>query len=217
MNEARAVYRHNQDGAVRKQHNSWKITSRPNHKKSRYVPYEKTGPTQRWRARNSSAADHEPKSRDESSAQGLTSGVNDGSSAAQEEVDTRNDNHWSSGKRLSSQIVSPGQFLHDDHVTKRITPRLLTYSPTEKLVPVDAQIIGALHDSEAMETGEEGGEVAVEDDEGGDLLGEELLEMEASHIQSAREDRGREDMTTREKPKQSSSHRGGGRTRIPMG
>ncbi|CAH8363730.1 unnamed protein product [Eruca vesicaria subsp. sativa] len=193
------------------------ITSRPTHRRSRYVPYEKTGPTQRWKARSNSDAGHESKSQHESSGQGLNSCFNDGSSAAQEEGDTRADNQWSSGKRLLSQIVSPGQMLHDDHVTKRITPWLLTYSPTEKLVPMDAQIIGALHDSEAMETGKEGGEMAVEKDEGVDLLGEELLEMEASHIQSTEEDRGRVDMATREKPKQSSSHRGGGRPRIPMG
>ncbi|CAH8358580.1 unnamed protein product, partial [Eruca vesicaria subsp. sativa] len=82
---------------------------------------------------------------------------------------------------------------------------------------MDAQIIGALHDSEVMETGEEGGDVVAEDDEGGDLLGEELLEMEASHKQCTEETRGREDMATREKLKQSSSHRGGGRARLPMG
>ncbi|KAF3505510.1 hypothetical protein F2Q69_00006359 [Brassica cretica] len=61
--------------------------------------------------------------------------------------ETAHDPHKSSGKRIASQIVTPTRHDIDDNVTKRprVSPRLLTFSPTEKTLPADSQIIGALN------------------------------------------------------------------------
>ncbi|KAL0846442.1 hypothetical protein Bca101_019688 [Brassica carinata] len=90
----------------------------------------------------------------------------------------------SSGKRIASKIVSPLCQAPDDNVTKRhkASPRLLTYSPMEEVVPEDAHVITALEDMEIIGTSKRNEcerdttlEVMDQDD---DLLGEELLDME---------------------------------------
>ena len=58
------------------------------------------------------------------------------------------DTQQSSEKRIASLIVTPSRHAHDDNVNKwpRVSPRLLTFFP--HLLPVDAQVIGALNDME---------------------------------------------------------------------
>ncbi|CAH8351053.1 unnamed protein product [Eruca vesicaria subsp. sativa] len=110
---------------------------------------------------------------------------------------------------------------HDDHVTKRGTPRMLTYSPTEKVLPKDAQIIDALHGTDAIDTNNIDVEFQeksmTEGEDGTDLLGKELLEMEARNTHTTEGDKAKTNEALRGKPRHSSTHRRGGRSRIPMG
>ncbi|CAN6868897.1 unnamed protein product [Brassica oleracea] len=73
-----------------------------------------------------------------------------GSSTQQADGIMMQDTQQSSGKRIASLIVTPSRQALDDNVTKRprVSPRLLTFSPTEDVLPVDAQVIGALNDME---------------------------------------------------------------------
>ncbi|WZZ61582.1 hypothetical protein YC2023_061689 [Brassica napus] len=94
------------------------------------------------------------------------------------------DSHKSSGKRIASQIVTPARHDNDDNVTKhpRVSPCLLTFSPTEKVLPADAQIIGALNDMEIIDTTNTDVELhdtmMVAETQDDDLLGEDLMDME---------------------------------------
>ncbi|KAG2247576.1 hypothetical protein Bca52824_087204 [Brassica carinata] len=66
----------------------------------------------------------------------------------------------------------------------RVSPRLLTFSPTEEVLPVDAQVIGALNDMEITSNRVERlhDTVMVEGDNEDDLLGEDLMDMEADIV-----------------------------------
>ncbi|KAF2557502.1 hypothetical protein F2Q68_00017252 [Brassica cretica] len=98
--------------------------------------------------------------------------------------ETFHDSHKSSGKRIASQIVTPARHDNDDNVTKhpRVSPCLLTFSPTEKVLPADAQIIGALNDMEIIDTTNTDVELhdtmMVAETQDNDLLGEDLMDME---------------------------------------
>ncbi|KAF2586453.1 hypothetical protein F2Q70_00035737 [Brassica cretica] len=87
---------------------------------------------------------------------------------------------------IASLIVTPSRHAHDDNVTKRprVSPRLLTFSPTEEVLPVDAQVIGALNDMEITSNRAERlhDTVMVEGDNEDDLLGEDLMDMEADIV-----------------------------------
>ncbi|KAJ4889283.1 Uncharacterized protein Rs2_29031 [Raphanus sativus] len=113
--------------------------------------------------------------------------------------------HQSSGKRIASKVVTPSR--HDQeldvHVTKRrhVSPRLLTFSPTEKGSLENEQIIGALSDMEIVEQGnldEESHDTKMDvDDHDDDLLGEELMEIEASKMNGNKDEVVKEDKVTR--------------------
>ena len=96
-------------------------------------------------------------------------------------------------------IVTPSRHAHDDNVTKRprVSPRLLTFSPTEEVLPVDAHVIGALNDMEITSNRAERlhDTVMVEGDNEDDLLGEDLMDMEADIIKSTERDAGNIDDT----------------------
>ncbi|XP_013700322.1 uncharacterized protein LOC106404122 [Brassica napus] len=96
------------------------------------------------------------------------------------------DTEQSSGKRIASLTVNPSRHAHDDNVTKRprVSPRLITFSPTEEVLPVDAQVIGALNDMEITSNRAERlhNTVMVEGDNEDDLLGEDLMDMEADIV-----------------------------------
>lgn len=118
--------------------------------------------------------------------------------------------HQSSGKKEASKTVTPTQYGQDDNVTKRDRglARSLTSSPKEKMLPVDAQIIGALNDMEIndtsnIEVGADDTSMVAEDD----LLGEELMDMEAGVIKEAEANVEKADMVMIEKSKTSSSYR----------
>ncbi|WZZ72749.1 hypothetical protein YC2023_084119 [Brassica napus] len=107
------------------------------------------------------------------------------SSVHQPADETAHDSHKSSGKRIASQIVTPARYDNDDNVTKcpRVSPRLLTFSPIEKVLPADAQIIGALNGMEIIDTTNTDVKLhdtmMVAETQDDDLLGEDLMDMEA--------------------------------------
>ncbi|WZY77668.1 hypothetical protein YC2023_024052 [Brassica napus] len=111
-----------------------------------------------------------------------------GESCSKQAADTMiQGEHQSSGKRIASQIVTPSCQVPDDNVTKRarVSPRLLTFSPKETVLPGDAPIIGALNDMEIMEPCMEDGSkdaLLVADDHEDDLLGADLMDMEANVV-----------------------------------
>ncbi|KAG5410678.1 hypothetical protein IGI04_006997, partial [Brassica rapa subsp. trilocularis] len=112
---------------------------------------------------------------------------------------------------------------NDDNVTKRprVSPRLLTFSPTEKALPADAQIIGALNGMEIVDpinTEEElhDQEMLAEIQED-DMLGEDLMEMEAGSTSNVQQVERVGDVNARVKLRTSSSYKSGGRTGFPLG
>ncbi|KAL0713569.1 hypothetical protein Bca4012_020547 [Brassica carinata] len=128
----------------------------------------------------------------------------------------------SNGKRIASKIVSPLCQIPDDNVTKRhkASPRLLTYSPMDEVVPEDAHVIAALEDMELIGPSKiiEGDRVAMlEDmDHDDDLLGEELLDMEKGGKKVSGGDDGVVNMEV-ERSKSTSTHKSKKRHRLPMG
>ncbi|KAH0936542.1 hypothetical protein HID58_013659 [Brassica napus] len=185
MNDARVAYSRRdvsgdrnarqQGGKVRK------LASEYTRQSSRYAPYGKQRPTV-WRAKERSPA-HEVYNADRSGS--LAHGTHM-RFTGEPSVHHSDDElvHKSSGKRIASQIVTPARHDNDDNVTKRprVSPRLLTFSPTKKALPVDAQIIGALNGMEIVDpinTEEElhDQEMLAEIQED-DMLGEDLMDME---------------------------------------
>uniref|UniRef100_M4EWG3 Uncharacterized protein n=1 Tax=Brassica campestris TaxID=3711 RepID=M4EWG3_BRACM len=146
-----------------------------------------------------------------------------GESCSKQAADTMiQGEHQSSGKRIASQIVTPSCQVPDDNVTKRarVSPRLLTFSPKETVLPGDAPIIGALNDMEIMEPCMEDGSkdaLLVADDHEDDLLGADLMDMEANVVDKLVVDVRMPDKATVEKHKPSSSYKNGGRSGFPLG
>ncbi|KAH0853275.1 LOW QUALITY PROTEIN: hypothetical protein HID58_093345 [Brassica napus] len=97
----------------------------------------------------------------------------------------------SSRKKIASAIVTPSRQGRDENVTRRDrdTVRLLSFSPKEKAQLDDAQIIGALNDMEIIGTSNmedvdrEDSLMVVDNDD--DLLGDELMDMDAEAIKDA--------------------------------
>ncbi|KAF2532287.1 hypothetical protein F2Q70_00029300 [Brassica cretica] len=143
-----------------------------------------------------------------------------GSSTQQSDGVMMQDTQQSSGKRIASLIVTPSRHDLDDNVTKRprVSPRLLTFSPTEEVLPVDAQVIGALDDMEI--TSNSAWRLNDADkSEGGnedDLLGEDLMDMKADIVKLTERDAGN-DKGVLERSKPLSSSRRGGKHRAPLG
>ncbi|KAF2600559.1 hypothetical protein F2Q68_00009706 [Brassica cretica] len=128
--------------------------------------------------------------------------------------------HRSSGKRIASTIVTPVRYDHDVNVTKRgkgIT-RSITFSPKEKGSPAEDQTIGALTGMGIGGTSNTIDEVydkemMIEDQED-DLLGEDVMEMEVEGSKNVGVHNQMADKAI-EKSKASSSHKSGGKSRIP--
>ncbi|KAG2266457.1 hypothetical protein Bca52824_073536 [Brassica carinata] len=145
------------------------------------------------------------------------------SSVHQPAVETIHDLHKSSGKRIAGQIVTPARHDNDKNVTKcpRVCPRLLTFSPTEKALPADAQIIGALNGMEIVDTINTEVELhepmMVAETQDDDLLGEDLMEMEAGPEGNVQEVERKGEVSALVKPRTSSSYKSGGRSGFPLG
>ncbi|CAN7022955.1 unnamed protein product, partial [Brassica rapa subsp. trilocularis] len=179
---------------------------------SRYAPYGKHKPTT-WRVKEwstSCAVDNEEGTASYVGTQSRSNG--DVSVQIPDDVMVH-DPHKSGGKRIASQIVTPVRNDNDDNVTKRprISPRLLTFSPTEKVLPDDAQIIGALNGMEIAPEIQDETMIAMETQDD-DLLGEDLMEMEGTGREVEPVGNGSE----RVKPRKS-SHKSGGRSGFPFG
>ncbi|KAG5388507.1 hypothetical protein IGI04_030048 [Brassica rapa subsp. trilocularis] len=224
MNDARVAYSRRdvsgdrnarqQGGKVRK------LASEYTRQSSRYAPYGKQRPTV-WREKERSPA-REVYNADRSGslAHGTHmrfTGVPSVHHSDDELV------HKSSGKRIASQIVTPARHDNDDNVTKRprVSPRLLTFSPTEKALPVDAQIIGALNGMEIVDpinTEEElhDQEMLAEIQED-DMLGEDLMDMEVGSTSNVQQVERVGDVNARVKLRTSSSYKSGGRSGFPLG
>ncbi|KAF2549301.1 hypothetical protein F2Q70_00022981 [Brassica cretica] len=136
--------------------------------------------------------------------------------------ETFHDSHKSSGKRIASQIVTPARHDNDDNVTRhpRVSPCLLTFSPMEKVLPADAQIIGALNDMEIIDTTNTDVELhdtmMVAETQDDDLLGEDLMDMEDG-TNTETKGNGQKvvwkgDTTALVKLRSSSSYKNGGRS-----
>ncbi|KAJ4894809.1 Uncharacterized protein Rs2_21603 [Raphanus sativus] len=155
--------------------------------------------------------------------------TNPRSSTQQDKEATREDatmetvTQQTSGKRIASQVVTP--IRHDQeldaYVTKRrhISPRLLTFSPKENVPLQNEQIIGALSDKEIIDQGdmEESFnatkmDVDVKED---DLLGDELMDIEAAKNKGSKGETAKEDKLIR-RPR-SSSIRNGKSRKYPLG
>uniref|UniRef100_M4D0Z8 Uncharacterized protein n=1 Tax=Brassica campestris TaxID=3711 RepID=M4D0Z8_BRACM len=143
-----------------------------------------------------------------------------GSSTQKSDGVMMQDTQQSSGKRIASLIVTPSRQALDDNVTKRprVSPHLLTFSPTEEVLPVDAQVIGALNDMEitSNSAGRLNDADKSEDRNGDDLLGEDLMDMEADIVKRTEKDE-RNDKGVLERSKPSSSSTRGGKRRAPLG
>ncbi|KAH0859200.1 hypothetical protein HID58_087461 [Brassica napus] len=138
-------------------------------------------------------------------------------------VKERSMSRESSGKRIASQIMMPARHENDDNVTKRprVSPRLLTFSPTEKALPADAQFIGALNGMEIGDTINTDVElhdpVMVVETQDDDLLGEDLMDMEAETEGNVQEVEREGDVSALVKPRTSSSYKSVGRSGFPLG
>ncbi|KAH0868500.1 hypothetical protein HID58_075522 [Brassica napus] len=224
MNDARVAYSRRdvsgdrnarqQGGKVRK------LASEYTRQSSRYAPYGKQRPTV-WRAKERSPA-REVYNEDMSGS--LAHGTHM-RFTCEPSVHHSDDElvHKSSGKRIASQIVTPARHDNDDNVTKRprVSPRLLTFSPTEKALPADAQIIGALNGMEIVDpinTEEElhDQEMLAEIQED-DMLGEDLMDMEAGSTSNVQQVERVGDVNARVKLRTSSSYKSGGRSGFPLG
>ncbi|KAL0816435.1 hypothetical protein Bca101_072879 [Brassica carinata] len=123
--------------------------------------------------------------------------------------ETFHDSHKSSGKRIASQIVTPARHDNDDN-----------FLPTEKVLPADAHIIGALNDMEIIDTTNTDVELhdtmMVAETQDDDLLWEDLMDMEDG-TNTETEGNGRKvvwkgDTTALVKLRSSSSYKSGGRS-----
>ncbi|KAF2545854.1 hypothetical protein F2Q70_00022234 [Brassica cretica] len=129
----------------------------------------------------------------------------------------------SSRKKIASAIVTPSRQGRDENVTRRNrdTVRLLSFSPKEKAQLDDAQIIGALNDMEIIGTSNmedvdrEDSLMVVDNDD--DLLGDELMDLDAEAIKNAPAVGTEGVEATKGKPRASSSCKIGSRAGIPLG
>ncbi|KAL0758683.1 hypothetical protein Bca101_074833 [Brassica carinata] len=197
-----------------------KIRSTFTRQSSRYAPYEKKK-QHSWRIKDHS------KTREDVNMKRIAPYVSiprtgdiGGSSTQQSDGVMMQDTQQSSGKRIASLMVTPSRHALDDNVTKRptVSPRLLTFSPTEEVLPVDAQVIGALNDMEITSNSAERLNDADKSEGGNedDLLGEDLMDMKADIVKLTERDAGN-DKGVLERSKPSSSSRRGGKRRAPLG
>ncbi|KAF2556897.1 hypothetical protein F2Q68_00016186 [Brassica cretica] len=129
----------------------------------------------------------------------------------------------SSRKKIASAIVTPSRQGRDENVTRRNrdTVRLFSFSPKEKAQLDDAQIIGALNDMEIIGTSNmedvdrEDSLMVVDNDD--DLLGDELMDLDAEAIKNAPAVGAEGVEATKGKPRASSSRKIGSRAGIPLG
>ncbi|CDY08694.1 BnaC03g54880D [Brassica napus] len=227
MNDARAAYSRRDGNGDRK---AWKqggkdrsLNSAFTRQSSRYAPYGKQKPTT-WRVKERSPPrDLHNEGRIEPHAHGTHLRSIGDSSLRQPSAETAHDSHKSSGKRIASQIVTPARHDHNDNITKRprVSPRLLTFSPMEKALPSDAQIIGALNGMEIVDTINTDVELhdplTVPETQDDDMLGEDLMEMEPESDDNVREVERKGHESVRVKPRTSSSYKSGGRSGFPLG
>ncbi|KAF3592930.1 hypothetical protein DY000_02020715 [Brassica cretica] len=171
-----------------------KIRSTFTRQSSRYAPYEKKK-QHSWRIKDHS------KTREDVNMKIIAPYVSiprtgdiGGSSTQQSDGVMMQDTQQSSGKRIASLIVTPSRHALDDNVTKRptVSPRLLTFSPTEEVLPVDAQVISALNDMEITSNSAERLNDADKSEGGNedDLLGEDLMDMKADIVKLTERDAG---------------------------
>ncbi|CAN7076703.1 unnamed protein product, partial [Brassica oleracea var. botrytis] len=224
MNDARAANSRRDGAGDRK---AWeqggkesKLTSEHTHQSSRYAPYGKHKRTT-WRMKERSTSRKVHNEERIVSRAGTHIQSTGESSVHQPTVETIHD--ISSGRRIASQIVTPARHDNDDNVTKRprVCPRLLTFSPTEKALPADAQIIGALNGMEIVDTINTEVELhepmMVAETQDDDLLGEDLMEMEAGPEGNVQEVERKGEVSALVKPRTSSSYKSGGRSGFPLG
>ncbi|KAH0870526.1 hypothetical protein HID58_077548 [Brassica napus] len=132
-----------------------------------------------------------------------------------------------SGRKIASKIVTPTRDDQENNVTirDRGLARTLSFSPKEKLLTADDQIIDALNDMEIIGTSNIEGDpyetAMVGEDHDDDLLGDALLDMEDSVMNDAEEmvdtgSREKADTTKTEKSK-ALSYKSGGFSGIPLG
>ncbi|CAN6906135.1 unnamed protein product, partial [Brassica oleracea] len=226
MNDARAACSRRDGAGDRK---AWgqggkerKLTSEHTRQSSCYAPYGKHKPTT-WRVKERSTSREVHNEERIVSHAGTHIQSTGESSVHQPAVETIHDLHKSSGKRIAGQIVTPARHDNDKNVTKcpRVCPRLLTFSPTEKALPADAQIIGALNGMEIVDTINTEVELhepmMVAETQDDDLLGEDLMEMEAGPEGNVQEVERKGEVSALVKPRTSSSYKSGGRSGFPLG
>ncbi|KAL0845563.1 hypothetical protein Bca101_018809 [Brassica carinata] len=202
------------------------VSSRHN---SRYAPYVKKK-TQSWRVKVVEDV-HEAvvarRREQESYARSSPPGRDVRASSKPTEM-MEQSHQQNSGKRLASQIVTPNRVDQDVNVTKRRrdVTRVLSFSPKEDVLPMDAQIIGALNDMEIIGTSNiEYGTMMIDEQED-DLLGEELMDMETGgNKETEAIHKETNEVTEMEMVSSSrkgghsfsSTHKGGRRLGIPLG
>ncbi|KAF3594906.1 hypothetical protein DY000_02026406 [Brassica cretica] len=203
-----------------------KINNKAPHCNSRYAPYEKKD-KKSWRVkeqnetrdigfvgRHESYAHHSKQTQIECSS-------NNTSDLLEHNV------RQSSGRKIASKIVTPARDDQENNVTIRDIglARTLSFSPTEKLLTADDQIIDALNDMEIIGTSNIEGDpyetAMVGEDHEDDLLGDALLDMEDSVMNDAEEmvdtgSREKADTAKTEKSK-ALSYKSGGLSGIPLG
>ncbi|RID45761.1 hypothetical protein BRARA_I02463, partial [Brassica rapa] len=224
MRDARAAHHrygeHNDKFPGKYGRHDRKIPSAFTRQSVRYAPYEKNK-QHSWRIKDHS------ETREDVNMKSIApyvpiprTGDIGGSSTQKSDGVMMKDTQQSSGKRIASLIVTPSRQALDDNVTKRprVSPRLLTFSPTEEVLPVDAQVIGALNDMEitSNSAGRLNDADKSEDRNGDDLLGEDLMDMEADIVKRTEKDE-RNDKGVLERSKPSSSSTRGGKRRAPLG
>ncbi|KAH0881869.1 hypothetical protein HID58_057965 [Brassica napus] len=197
-----------------------KIRSAFTRQRVRYAPYEKKK-QHSWRPKDQSETREDGNMKSIASYVPLPrTGDIGGSSTQQADGIMMQDTQQSSGKRIASLIVTPSRQALDDNVTKRprVSPRLLTFSPTEDVLPVDAQVIGALNDMEitSNSAGRLNDADKCEDGNADDLLGEDLMDMEADIVRRTEREEGN-DKGVLERSKPSSSSTRGGKRLAPLG
>ena len=145
------------------------------------------------------------------------------SSSLPRETPVETEPHNTSGQRIASLIITPSCQLteQDDNVTKRskTIPRSITFSPTEEVHPHNAQMIDALSEMEIVtENKNDDGKEALMECDGGDLLGQDLMELEEGASKSILvADSDATGVLKKERARGSSSTRGVGRSGIPLG
>ncbi|KAG2288405.1 hypothetical protein Bca52824_048009 [Brassica carinata] len=210
MSDARAGYHRSEvynESFSRKQGGKEnRYSSSFSRRNNRYAPYQKQQ-AQTWRAK-------------EKMEKRL--GMQTDSPSPQRSADISMEDR-SSRKEIASAIVTPSRQGRDENVTRRDrdTVRLLSFSPKEKAQLDDAQIIGALNDMEIIGTSNmedvdrEDSLMVVDNDD--DLLGDELMDMDAEAIKDAPAVGAEGVEATKGKPRASSSRKIGSRAGIPLG